>query len=219
MLYRKEKEFFLQYKEMLLTSLVIIACLLLSVFYPVSGIGQQITAGIIFLIAIPALYVKLILHKSLGDFGVSLQNPRVGFFWAGLMLVASLATALLLFHFFGPGTANLLPRYAMLHFGYFLLYELLFVGSLFFLQEFFFKGFVLFTFRQKFSLWSVVFSVLAYLLLLAATSGLVWGSVPFMILSVTGGIVAYKSRSLLYSYIMGLTFLIFFDAYLIYILK
>jgi len=219
MLYSKKENSILQWKETLLTTIIILACLLLSTFYPTADIGQNITSALFFLVLIPLLYLKLILKKSLADFGFSLQNARAGFLWGGIMLTLSLLLSFLLFHFTGLKATYVLPIFVMTNFWFFLLYELLFVSLLVFLQDAFFKGFVLFSFTKKFNYWAIVFSSGLYFIFLALTGNFGWQTTPYIILSLAGGVVAYKSRSFLYAYFMSLFFLIFFDAYLIYILK
>lgn len=219
MVYPKKNRFFAEHREDFLTVGLILACLILLVFFPTNGLSQKITSMLVFLFILPLMYIKFILKKNLADFGFSLKNPRAGFFWGGLMLLLSLAVAFLLIKFSGLKSAYALPAPVTGNFWLFLLYELLAINLFFFLQEFFFKGFVLFSFLEKFSYWSVIFSALIYVGLLVATGGFSWQNSPFLILSLTGGVVAWKTRSFLYAYFMGLTFLIFFDAYLISILK
>lgn len=207
------------WKEEITAVLIIFACLFLLAIFPVNGPSQKITSSLVFLFILPILYIRLILKESLAEFGLSLKNKNTGLVWGGIMLLVSLIIAFLLITFSKLKTVYLLPSYITASFWLFLVYELIFVNLFFFLQEFFFKGFVLFSFLKKFDYWAIVFSFFVFLILALATGASVWQLAPMLILSITGGIVAYKSRSFIYSYLMGLLFLIFFDAYLIYILK
>lgn len=209
----------IQWKEELMSALIILVCLVLAFVFPANGLLQQFTSTLVFLLILPILYIKLILKKPFSFFGFSLKNKDVGFLWGGIMLAISLLTAFLLITFTSLKTNYFLSPEIMNNFWIFLVYELIFVNSIFFMYEFFFKGFVLFSFIKKFSYWSILFSVLFYATVSTINSGMKWQLAPALILSITGNIVAYKSRSFIYSYLMGLLFLIFFDAYLIYILN
>ena len=135
------------------------------------------------------------------------------------MLAASLIIGLLLINFSGLKGCYSLPAYVMGNFWFFVLYELIFINIFFFIQEFFYKGFVLFSFASKLGWWSVGVSIAIYCLVAMSSGSLVWQNTPFLILAATGGIVSYKTRSFIYAYLMGILFLIFFDAYLIHILN
>ncbi len=203
----------------IITSLVIVLCLVLFILFPVAGAAQNFTRSIFFLVVVPILYIKFILRKSLTDFGFSLKNKKEGLYWGGGMLLVSLLAAFLLIKFTGFKNNYAIPAYALNNFWLFLAYELIFVNIFFVLQEFFFKGFILFSFFERAGWWSVAISSGIFLLVLAFTGSFVWQLVPMIILSITGSIVAYKSRSWIYSYLMGLLFLLLTDAYLISIIK
>ncbi len=153
------------------------------------------------------------------DFGLNLQNPKVGFFWAVGMLLVSVSIIFILIQFFGFENNYLIPAYLAENFRLFLLYELVMLNFILLIYEFFFKGFILFSLSRKFSWLAVPIQALIFILFLFFTSTIDWKLAPAIILSVTGGIVAYKSRSFIYSYLMSLLFMIFLDAYIIYIFK
>lgn len=200
-----------------MTALAILTCLVLLNIFPANGTLQEITAGLVFLLILPILYIKIILRKPLGKFGFSLKNKQHGFFWGGIMLLASLVIGFLLITFSKLKTAYILPPYIMANFWIFLAHELIFANLFLFLSEAFFKGFILFSFAKKFNYWSIAFSFFIYSIIMMLKGNFNWQITPILVLAITGGIVAYKSRSFIYSYLMGLIFMIFFDAYLIYI--
>jgi membrane protease YdiL (CAAX protease family) len=219
MLYKKEKQTVLHWREDIITASVILICLALFYFFPAKDTMQNITRSIFFLVIIPVLYIKIILKKDLKEFGLSLSEPKQGFFWSGIMLAVSIAIGLILIFSFNLKKNYILPAYLLNSFWLFLLYEFVLVNFFFFIQEFFFKGFVLFSFLRKLGWVSVLISFAIYFLLILFTGNLNWQIAPMLILAATGGIVSYKSRSFVYAYMMGLVFLVFFDTFLIHILN
>lgn len=215
----KALQFISLWKTELISSVVILACLLLVVFFPTQGVLQNFSASLFFFFLLPTLYIKFILKKDLRAFGFNLQNPKTGFSWALGMLIVSALIIFILIHFFNFEKKYLMPAYLAQNFGIFLFYELVLVNFILFIQEFFFKGFVLFLFSEKLGFLAAILQALIFTLFLLFASDLNWKLAPFIILSFTGGIVAHKSRSFLYSYLMSLFFLIILDAYIIYLFK
>ena len=207
------------WKEEIISFVIFLLCLALALSFPVSGSLQKFSNVFFFLFLLPVLYIKFILKKDLRDFGFNLQNKKNGFLWAGAMLGVSLLIIFILVRFFDFQNQYLLPAYIATKFGAFLLYELVLVNFIFFLQELFFKGFLLFTLEKKlgFSCFLIQAAVCVVFIILAQS--LSWQIAPLVILSLTGGIVTYKSKSFIYSYLMGLVFLIILDSYIIYLFK
>lgn len=215
----KTIQFISIWKTELISSVVILTCLLLLAFFPTQGSLQNFSASLFFLFLLPILYIRFILKKDLRNFGFNLQNAQAGFVWAIGMFFVSALLIFALMYFFDFENKYLLPAYLAQNFNLFLFYELILVNFILFLQEFFFKGFILFLFSEKLGFVTVIIQALIFTLFLLFASDLIWKLAPFIILSFTGGIVAYKSRSFLYSYLMSLFFLIILDAYIIYLFK
>lgn len=215
----KINRIFLPWKTELTSSAIIVASLALAYFFPAQDNFQNFSRGLFFLILLPILYVKFILKRKLSDYGFNLQNKKAGLAWSAIMLAASFLIIFLMIRFFGFDKKYVIPAYIAHNFWIFLFYELVLVNFLLFINEFFFKGFVFFTFFEKLGFWSVLIQFLLYVLFYAAVGSMVWQIAPMLILSVAGGIVTYKSRSLVYSYAMSLFFLIILDSYIIYLFK
>jgi membrane protease YdiL (CAAX protease family) len=215
----KAKQFISAWKTELISSVVILACLLLIIFFPTQDISQKFSLNLFFFFLLPILYIKLILKKDLRNFGFNLQNTKIGIIWAIGMFFVSALIIFILIHFFDFENKYLLPAYLAQNFGIFLLYELILVNILLFIQEFFFKGFILFLFSEKFGFAVAIIQALIFTFFLLFTNDLTWKLAPLIILSFTGGVVTYKSRSFLYSYLMSLFFLIILDTYIIYLFK
>lgn len=206
-------------KETIINAFFILLCLALFFFFPVTEVVQSLIRSLFFLLLVPVLYIKIILKKSLADFGLRLPQELLFLYWSAGALIISLLLAILLTNLTSFTTGYSLPVRVVENFWAFLVYELVITNMLFFLQEAFFKGFVLSIFRAKFGFYAIAISAVLFSLFLFLSGNLSWQTAPLLILSVTGGILAYKTRSFIYSYLMGLVFLIIFDAYLIYIIK
>lgn len=206
------------WKEDLTTLAVIVFCLLLVTFFPASGASQFFTKNLFFLLIIPILYIKLILKKPLRQFGFNLKNHKNGILWSSAALLFSLLLFFSFLHFYPPSNTTL-PNAITVSFWAFLFYELAIVSSLFFLQQFFTQGFVLFFAKEKLGIWSVVFSFLVLLVFLFSNNSLSFSDLPLLVFFLTGSFASYKSGSFLYSYAAGLLFFVLTHAYLIHLIK
>lgn len=205
------------WKTEIISSAVILLCLFLDLFFPTDGYLQKFSASFFFLFVLPILYIKIILKKDLSQFGFNLQNKRRGFFWATIMLVASLLTIAVLIYFFNFDQNYSISFYVATIFPMFLIYELIYINFIYFINEFFFRGFVMFPFMKKLGAWSVLIQFLIFILYLISIQTIDWQATPLIIVSIAGGIVSYKNKSFLYSYAASLVFIIILDAFMIYL--
>ena len=205
--------------QFITTLVVATACLSLSIIFPAQSGFQEVTKSIFFLVLVPALYIKFILKKSLSDFGLNLQNKKTGIL-LGIALFAILAILFLAFLKYTPLKSGYeLPTLAVDNFWYFLFYELLFVNFFLVIYEFFFRGFVLFTLAPKLKFWAIPAQTIAFLATLFFAKSLSWTVAPAIAISLTSGILTYKTKSIAYAYLVALVFMFIFDAYLIYTIK
>jgi membrane protease YdiL (CAAX protease family) len=209
--------------EMFATGFLILACLVLSVVFPTENSFQGISKGIFFFFVFPVLYLKFILRKKISNYGLNIKKRKAGLVWGSLMLLVSGA----ILHFFVSHTSFLnhyaLSDLTMNSFWMFALSMLVFTNIVIFNQEFFFRGFVLSTFSQKLGFGSVFLQAALYnSAIIIGVGGFnenLWQFLPFAILSLTNGIVARKTKSIIFSWISGILFLIVANAYIIYVLK
>lgn len=202
------------------TSLFVIAmCLLLFIFFPSGNGAQKFTGQFFFLVLIPALYIKYILKKNLSDFGLNVKNIKSGLFWGVLALAIVLLGMYSIVTYTTFVNSYNLPGYIVNNFWYFLLYELVFVNISLLCFEFFLRGFVLFTMSAKFSYWSIFIQSLLYLFLLIYKRTGFELSIFGLVVSTIMGFIAWKTRSIVYSYAIILVSSIIIDAYLIYSIK
>ncbi|MEK7598138.1 MAG: hypothetical protein AAB487_00170 [Patescibacteria group bacterium] len=214
-----EIKFLAKWKEVLTGSFLALACLALFYFFPSRGPVQDLSRLLFFLLIIPALYIKLILKKSFRDFGLTFSVTRENAGWLAGMLLLSLLIAYFLIEFTSFKRAYLLPSYALGSFWWFLVYELVFVNIWLFLHESFYRGFIFFTFAEKFGSLAILVAAFSFAIFLGLTRSFSWIMAPYVIISLTGGWLTYKTRSFVYSYLMGLLFIIILDAYIVYAFK
>jgi len=135
-----------------------------------------------------------------------------------LSVIISLFIVSLLIKFSNLSSNYALPAGVAENFGYFIFYELVLVAFFTAIYEFFFRGFVLFHFAPTLGHWAVVVQYGLFLLLLLVTSSMNWSFTPYIIFAPFAGWIAYKSDSLLYSFIGQLIFIIIIDASVIKLL-
>lgn len=206
------------YAEEIISLAIFAICAVLAIFFPAQGSMQQFSSAFFFLFLLPFLYVRFILKKDLSQFGFNLRNNKTGLLWALAMLPISFLFVFILIQFFDFRENYQLPAYLGSNFWAFLFYELVLVNFVFFLQEFFFKGFLLSIIAERLGLLSFLIQALLFALFISIPA-FDWMNAKYIILAFTGGIVAYKSKSFLYAYFMGLPFLILLDAYIIHSFK
>jgi len=206
-------------KEIIITSAVIVFCLLLSLFFPVQNSIQLLTRNIFFLIIVPILYYKLILKKNISNFGLTLGDKKAGIIWGFLMFFVILVIFFLLYSYTDFKKNYLLSSYIVHNFWIFLLYELILANIFVFIQEFFWRGFVLLYFSKKIGLLAILLQFFLYVLILIPTGNSFWQMAPTLVISLFSGIIVYKSRSIFYSWAIALFSLVILDSFIIYHLK
>lgn len=202
-------------REIIMAGILVFACLAISYFFPAKGSYQSLASTLVFLALIPIIYVKLILKKNLSAFGVQVGDWRKGLVGIVISLVVAFLAAYILFSYSDFLEARNFIKVFKNHFGKFLLYEIFFVGTLAATFEFFFRGFVMESARQKMGSWSI-FAQFAILLFFLALSGdFNFQTAYFMIVAPLSGAIAYYSRSLIYSTAFSLIFMLVADAVVI----
>lgn len=188
-------------KEITLSTLFIISCLIIYSIFPAVGIFQKILTSLFFFVFIPFLYIKFILKKSLRNFGFSLGDRREGIKWGIISIVISLLGVFLLINVFSLEQKYVLPRSVVDNFSYFLFYEFLIVFFVSFIYDFFFKGFIFYIYREKISVYAVLVQFFVFLLFLFFNKSLNWNFAFYILYSIPGSFIVNKSNSLLYSLI------------------
>ncbi|MFZ2975166.1 MAG: CPBP family glutamic-type intramembrane protease [Candidatus Moraniibacteriota bacterium] len=216
---RKLSSRLIENKEIIITSGVIVFCLLFSLFFPVKNSIQLLTRNVFFLIIVPILYYKLILRKNISDFGLTLGDKKAGLFWGIFGFFVTLLVFFLLYNYTDFRKNYLLSSYVVHNFWIFLLYELILANIFVFIQEFFWRGFVLLYFSKKIDFFAIFLQFFIYTLILIPTENSFWQMTPTLVISLFSGIIVYKSRSIFYSWVASLFSLIILDSFIIYHLK
>ncbi|EKE20845.1 MAG: hypothetical protein ACD_7C00461G0005 [uncultured bacterium] len=209
--YKKTKEVF--DTETIVTSAVILACMLLFSFFPIkSNYFQEITLSLAFLCLVPFLYIKIILKKELHNFGFQINKWREGFLIMPICFLIMGVLFYVVFKYTGFKDEYFLGNYEMTNsFWYLFVYEFLIVNLIVFLYEVFFRGFVMFYFKSRFNISAVFIQLLFFLLFLSILDQLSLDYIFYMMTALLAGLIAYKSKSLLYSYLFSIIVLIASD--------
>lgn len=216
---------FSSWKETIFGSFAIILFLAVFYFLPYkTNIGTvaflQISTKYFFLFLLcPLLFVKFILKKDFKDFGFNMGNKKIGFIWGGITLVFCLILSYILINYTGflkPYGASLaIPT----KFSLFLLFELVLFNIPFFFHEYFFKGFVLSVFSEKFLYGAIFIQAAPVVIPQIISAKSTWEIIPAILVSIFGGFVSYKSKSFFYSYLMGLLYFVILHSYIISLIK
>ncbi|MFC1645282.1 hypothetical protein ACFL08_04620 [Patescibacteria group bacterium] len=189
------------------TAIVMIVCLFLSASFPSENSFQTIVVNLIFLVILPAIYIKLILRRKFAEFGLQKGSSNKGIIW---MIVSFMFLSLFLY-----GAINYtriaedywIMRFLKKNFLAFLIYQLS-GGVILAMVEFFFRGFVMHYFYDMFAkkYFAVIFQFLVFTVFIWSTGALKfnWIVMVQVFLAFFSGIIAYKSKSILYSYLFAL---------------
>ena len=217
--FKSRLNFFQSNQELLVSFGVALLCFFSSLFFPAQNSAQVITKNLFFLVLFPVLYIKLVLKQDPSDFGWNLKSKTGSISWGIGITIFTLLLFYLMLKFTLFGTNYVLGDYAKNNFWLFLVYELLVVNFSLFIFSYFFQGFLLFTFQKKFESWAIAAQAILFFASLFFTKSLSWQVAPFILLSITGGFLSYKTKSFLYSYFMSIFVIIILDTYIIYSTK
>jgi hypothetical protein len=208
-------------QELILTIVICLFCLFLFIAFPIEAgsIFQRVVVNVTFLLVIPALYITIVLKKSLSEFGVAKGNVRAGIFWGSLSLFAALLIFYIIFRYTNFSKSYTIPDLVRYKFSYFLLYEFLLVGFFSITYEFFFRGFVMLGLEKHLGNWSMLIQFLFFLLLLFLARGIGWQMFHFILMAALAGFVVQKSRSLIYSIAATWILILLTDVWLIKFVK
>jgi membrane protease YdiL (CAAX protease family) len=204
-------------QKLWISFLAILACLFLELTFPVKNSAQLITKNIFFLVIFPVVYIRVMLKEPLSNFGFNLKENKIAAIWGSGLGLFLLATFFLLIHYSGFHSGYKLSTGSTSNFWLFLFYELLIVNFTIFINEIFFRGFLFFLLEKEIGYWAIFVQAIIYFLMLLLINSLSWQTIPFILFAITGGVLAYKTKSFLYSYFLHIFVIIILDSYLIYL--
>jgi hypothetical protein len=168
-----------------LTSVIFaIGCLILYFLFPIEELKFEIVIGAIsFLVILPILYTKLVLKGNYEDVGFTTfrLSMRDIFFILSTIVIGGLLSFVVVSTGWGVDAyIAILSKVILIHFGAFILYEIIFAASILFLFTFFAWGFVYSIKCQKKSM-SFSLAFLTYILLLMSFYNNLWIIIPLCI--------------------------------------
>ena len=168
-----------------ITSLVFaFICLLLLFFFPAGELKfETFITAIIFLLVLPILYIKIILHKTYKDIGftsLTLTMKDV-FFLVSSIVIGGVLSFLVVSLEWGVQPYLLsLSGVMLFHFSAFAIYEIFFASVALFLFTFFSWGFIYSIKCQK-QIYTFIASLISFVLLLVYFYNSVWIILPMLV--------------------------------------
>lgn len=206
------------WKRFAVTGATILVALALYYLFPtdprLNPMLQGIIAGIAFFLIVPMLYVKMVLKSPVHLLGFQASQRRFGMAAVVLSVVAGLSVLVFLARAYPLGAQYQLPGAVVRSFLFFVLYEIFIVGSLVFLYEVFFRGFVMLLWLRNFGFGAALFQAALFVGAYALLRGdISWQDAPLFFTAVISGLVAFYTKSIWYSFGASWLFLFLADAY------
>lgn len=161
-----------------------IICLLLLFFFPAGELKfETFITTIIFLLILPILYTKIILHKTYKSIGFTswTLNARDGFFLVSTIIIGGLLSFMVISLEWGVQSYLMsLSGVMLFHFGAFAIYELFFASTALFLFTFFSWGFV-YSIKCKNQIYTFIAASISFIVLLIYFYNSVWVILPMLV--------------------------------------
>lgn len=198
--------------DLVITFTVIVLCMVLFSFFPTRDSFQKVVLSLVFLFLVPYLYIRVVLKDKLKNFGFNF-NKWIGGFWImPICFILAGGFFYLVFNYTDFKESYYLGKYKLIkNFWYLFFYEFLLVNLFVLLYEFFFRGFIMFYFEKKFGFYTVFVQFLFFILFLDILELLNLDYIFYVFTALLAGLIAYKSRSLVYSYFFSIIVLVVAD--------
>ncbi len=171
-------------KTNIVTILFAIACLLLFFFFPAGELKlETFITAIVFLLILPILYTKIILHKTYKDIGFIswFLNKKDIFFLVSAIIIGGLLSFLIISFEWGIQTyLTSLSGIILSSFKAFAIYEIFFASIILFLFTFFSWGFV-YSIKCKKQIYSFVLATVSFITLLIYFYNSIWVILPMLV--------------------------------------
>jgi len=211
-------ELFSKHRKFFVTGIVVFSSLMFLLVFQenknISAVFQGFVVGIACLLLIPMFYSKIVLEEPLSDLGL-----KSGRFLSGILsiifvlpIACGIEIALTLwfpvFH-----EQYIFSRLIQTNFLWFLFYELVLSSALLFLYEIFFRGLVQMLWLKALGFWSVGLQAILFYVFFLLKEDFSWQKVPILIFAPFAGYVAYRSKSLWYSFGASWIFIFLTDVF------
>jgi hypothetical protein len=200
-------------KEIIITSVFVLLSLAGYVFFPANGYFQHKAIPVVFLVLLPFLYNKYFLKKENLFTQIKIEDWKNNLKWLAVGLLSALLIIGVIFKYTDLGQHYFLAKNIKNDFWKFLWYELTGVAFTVATYELFFRGFVMNYFKGFLGKWSILIQFFFFITLLLMLFGLpYWFYIVYLIFAPFTGWIAYKSESIVYSFVGQLLFVIIIDA-------
>jgi hypothetical protein len=189
---------------------MVLPFLFLSIHIPeslFSGIWQSLFVYVMFFVVFPLVFVRFVLKESISRFGfrfarISRREMVLMFGLLGITIVLFWGVV----EWFGVHAAVSAPEFVSSSFWLFFLYFFLLQGMFGVFYEIFFRGFLLIGIVETLGFWSILLSLGAFWGFLFASGTFGWENFSIIVGSISASIVAYKTRSLVWSFLFSFLF-------------
>jgi membrane protease YdiL (CAAX protease family) len=192
-------DFFRQNQREILIGFCALLAVLVSWIFPNKLFGESFWSSFFLFLIFPGLIILFLLKEPLKNFGLSWGNSRSGLIFSALLVIIFVLINYLIVS--RAGLRGQLPVNQSIvgNYWYFLVFELLIALPLHFFWEFFFRGFLQFGLEKKLGIYSILPQ--AFLQTVLALKGPWLFSSLIFSSSLAAGLVARKSRSVIYSFL------------------
>lgn len=181
----------------LLIGFCAVLVVLVSLFFPQTAYGETFWLSFLLFTIFPALAILFLLKEPLKNFGIAFGERKIGFILSAAVVIAFIfANYYLLFHTKYGGQLSI-ARGIIGSFTAFLLFEIFISLPLHFFWEFFFRGFLQLGLEKKLGIFSLILAAILQALLFGRSGWIVFSLI--LLSSLSAGLVARQSRSILYS--------------------
>ena len=201
----------LKNKNAIATIVFVLLCFVLYYIFPTKDTFQDAYVEFVFLALLPVVYNKFVFKKEAKEYGFSVGHLKRGFILSAVSILSSLGIVYILYKNFGFYTKySLQPIYAD-SFANFLFYEISIVLFSIIVFDLFFRSFFMLNMVSLLGAWSILAQFGLFFVFLYMFVGSVWAFVPYLIFSFFSGVIVYKSRSIWYSVVSQLIFMMLVD--------
>jgi membrane protease YdiL (CAAX protease family) len=165
---------------------------------------------------LPALYIKLVMKRPLKDFGLGLGDYKLG-----LKILAVLIPVIFIAIYFAAGMPDVRSEYPlakslMQDQSHIWFYELAYIIFYYIAWEFYFRGVLLFGLKDRFGVFNAILiqTISSCLVHIGKPEGEIIGSI---IVGIIFGMIAYRTRSIWYVFILHALIGVLTDLFIIYL--
>ena len=208
--------------ELIISFSIMFLCLLLYIFFPIKEGDnfQQFFVNLAFLFILPLLYIKVVLKGRMRNFGFQLVSWREGFWIVPACLAIFSLFVYGIFYHTDFKDNYLLGSFQFVNsFWYLFFYEFVIVNIFVLFYELFFRGFVMFYFAKKFGSLSILIQFFMFVLFFWMMGRISLDGIFYVLVAPLAGIIAYRSKSLAYSYFFSIIVLVAVDIIYLKLIK